>query len=276
MFVRWSYNTFIYALAATDSWLCSFSETAPTLPTIRSPSFEFTTGMCRSNPSSEPRLAYYSTPHIFCSTCHGSSGTDAWFLTLDTSSATRAPLARRMTKPPRENMQGITSVNKTTGLSPGVVARLPSGSFSYYHQHARYQVQSAPPLIRKLGNRYQGFYNIPDTARLLHISLPPQLSTSTQMTGNEIVAGTISLLDGYSPLGFLNFRPYDNGPMTLSDITVRSNPGCNTVDIRITRGDSARHMRSKASSTRATPDPGRGGIFVLRLFRKLDASVTKL
>ncbi|KAI9429065.1 hypothetical protein H4582DRAFT_2065856 [Lactarius indigo] len=247
MFVRWSYNTFIYALAATDSWLCSFSETAPTLPTIRSPSFEFTTGMCRSNPSSEPRLAYYSTPHIFCSTCHGSSGTDAWFLTLDTSSATRAPLARRMTKPPRENMQGhppshhpfahpgITSVNKTTGLSPGVVARLPSGSFSYYHQHARYQVQSAPPLIRKLGNRYQGFYNIPDTAVHAIRFWNFVIASSTQMTGNEIVAGTISLLDGYSPLGFLNFRPYDNGPMTLSDITVRSNPGCNTVDIRITR-----------------------------------------
>jgi tripeptidyl-peptidase-1 len=64
---------------------------------------------------------------------------------------------------------------------------------------------------------------------------PVRPSLSTQLTANvQIVAGIISLLNDYQisqgkpPLGFLNPWLYGNGLEGLKDITIGSNPGCNT------------------------------------------------
>ncbi|KAH8985162.1 hypothetical protein EDB92DRAFT_2105691, partial [Lactarius akahatsu] len=109
-----------------------------------------------------------------------------------------------------------------------IAARLSAGGFSSYSPHASelpatgraslclepWKPVSRP--LRRYGLRHdqhrraRSGYQIPE--------LPH---------GIEIVAHTISLLDGYSPFGVLNCLPYGNGPVALNEISVGSSPGRN-------------------------------------------------
>ncbi|KAI9434715.1 hypothetical protein H4582DRAFT_2131015 [Lactarius indigo] len=201
MFVRWPYNTFFYALAATGPWLSSCSETSPMVP---SPSYEFTTGMRRSDPSLPSPI-----------------------LVMSYGQAAKIEYARSPTiSPPFRTSQGYFS-RRDNQLRAGdcgetfrrhffiiLSAReIPgAGRASLHPEPMQQRYELRHPRHRRA--RYQ----------------MPELHHSIEMTGNEIIVRTISLLDGYPPPSFLNSRLYDNGAVTLYDITVGSNTGCNTVD----------------------------------------------
>ncbi|KAI9432160.1 hypothetical protein H4582DRAFT_2083865 [Lactarius indigo] len=197
MFVRWPYNTFFYALAATGPLLSLCSETSPTVP---SPSYEFTTGMRRFDPSlSSPTLAYVlSDP---------------------------AHLPRH---PPQ-----VVGDGRLVPCFRYIICH--SGFISMSYEQAA-KIEHARPRLPSSGTYATGIKASTTLWAAAPLALPRTLSDtgtsrhSIEMTGNEIIVRTISLLDDYPPLSFLNSRPYDNGAVTLYDITVGSNLGCNTVD----------------------------------------------
>ena len=86
---------------------------------------------------------------------------------------------------------------------------------------------------------------------------------STQLTANlQVVAGIISLLNdwlflrGQDPLGFLKPWLYESGFIALDDLTVGSNPGCNTPGFPATVGwDPVRAMRLVTCSLSELDDP---------------------
>ncbi|KAI9463216.1 subtilisin-like protein [Lactarius psammicola] len=140
----------------------------------------------------------------------------------------------------------VTVVGGTTGSGP------------------EYQQQAVSIFLQDLSSRYQGFYNAtgrgtPDiAARAIGFRI---VVNGNEMRGTRtrgarpVVAGIISLLNdwllsrGQDPLGFLKPWLYESGFIALDDLTVGSNPGCNTDGFSAIAGwDPVRFTRLVTSS----------------------------
>ncbi|KAF8262652.1 peptidase S8/S53 domain-containing protein [Lactarius quietus] len=140
----------------------------------------------------------------------------------------------------------VTSVGGTMGHDPGVAARFhgggySSGGFSAYFPRPLYQDPAVPAFLQNLGGRYYGIVGgrgVPDIA-LQAVAYETVLNRQpSAMQGTSCAApaaaGIIALLNNYMissgrrPLGFLNPWLYGGGLSGLNDITLGSNPGCNT------------------------------------------------
>ncbi|KAF8256819.1 peptidase S8/S53 domain-containing protein [Lactarius quietus] len=141
----------------------------------------------------------------------------------------------------------VTSVGATMGHDPEVAARFhgggySSGGFSAYFPRPLYQDPAVPSFLQNLGGRYYGMYNVggrgvPDIALqavAYETVLNRQISAMQGTSCAAPAAGIIALLNDYMissgrrPLGFLNPWLYGGGLSGLNDITLGSNPGCNT------------------------------------------------
>jgi len=137
----------------------------------------------------------------------------------------------------------VTSVGGTKKYEPEEAAELSGGGFSDYFPRETYQDDAVAGFLRNLGNKYEGLYNpkgraFPDiAAQALSFEIvnnrQPVLWTGTSCAA-PTVASIISLLNDYrifkgkKPLGWLNPWLYSRAFAGLNDITLGSNPGCET------------------------------------------------
>ncbi|KAJ6489757.1 family S53 protease-like protein [Mycena sanguinolenta] len=133
----------------------------------------------------------------------------------------------------------VTSVGATTGISE-TAAPFSSGGFSNYFPIPSYQTEDVVTYLAALGASNAGKFNrtgrgFPDVAAQgenFEIVFGAVSSTSC---ASPTFASIVALLNdqligaGKAPLGFLNPLLYSAaGRAALNDITIGSNPGCNT------------------------------------------------
>ncbi|KAH9060645.1 subtilisin-like protein [Lactarius vividus] len=149
----------------------------------------------------------------------------------------------------------VTAVGGTISDDPEVGAPLSSGGFSNHFKRPDFQDKVVPHFLQNLGNRYNGLYNatsrgFPDLAAQAY-NFPFVFKGEVYLTQGTscsvpTVAGVISLLNDYrlskgkSVLGWLNpwlYSDGDNGAIGgLNDVTMGSNPGCNTAGFNAIAG----------------------------------------
>ncbi|EIW56150.1 family S53 protease [Trametes versicolor FP-101664 SS1] len=138
----------------------------------------------------------------------------------------------------------VTSVGATTGIGPEVAASFSSGGFSNVFPTPSYQAAAVSQYLNGLGNTNAGRFNpsgrgFPDIAAQganIEIVFQEQFGTVDGTSASTpIVASIIALLNdllaaqGRPPLGFLNPFLYSvQGAAAFTDVTIGSNPGCNT------------------------------------------------
>jgi len=145
----------------------------------------------------------------------------------------------------------VTSVGGTTGIDPEEAARFSGGGFSVYFSRPLYQNPAVPTFLQNIGGQYYGLYNaggrgVPDIALQAIayetvLNRRPWVMEGTSCS-SPAAAGIIALLNDYMittrrrTLGFLNPWLYGAGLAGLNDITIGSNPGCNTPGFSATPG----------------------------------------
>lgn len=147
--------------------------------------------------------------------------------------------------------QSVTSVGATQNVNPETSAPFSSGGFSNYFPTPSYQTAAKAAYLDKLGNTYEGRFNVsgrgfPDVAAAgtnFEIVWEGGLGTVDGTScSSPVFASVVSLLNGLliaagkPVLGFLNPFLYSTGAGALNDITIGSNPGCNTSGFPATAG----------------------------------------
>ncbi|KAI0755126.1 family S53 protease [Daedaleopsis nitida] len=136
----------------------------------------------------------------------------------------------------------VTSVGGTHGI-PETALPYTSGGFSNYFAMPSYQTNAVKGYLSVLGSTNSGKYNasgraFPDVSiqseHFLFLLNGAVRSISGTSAATPAFASVIALLNdrliaaGKNPLGFLNPFLYSTGASAFNDITVGSNPGCNT------------------------------------------------
>ncbi|KAH8992200.1 peptidase S8/S53 domain-containing protein [Lactarius akahatsu] len=145
----------------------------------------------------------------------------------------------------------VTSVGGTQNFNPETSAPFSSGGFSNYFDTPWYQTTAKAAYLSRLGSTYAGRFNasgrgFPDVSAAgtnLEIVLSGSvMSVDGTSCSSPIFASVVSLLNdrliaaGKPVLGFLNLFLYSTGASALNDITIGSNPGCNTNGFPATVG----------------------------------------
>ncbi|KAJ7623738.1 peptidase S8/S53 domain-containing protein [Roridomyces roridus] len=137
----------------------------------------------------------------------------------------------------------ITAVGGTTGVNPEVAASLSGGGFSNYFRRPAYQTSTVASFIIALGDEYSDLHN---ASGRTYPDLAAQAAGFQVVNGGETitvggtsasaptVAGVFALLndmrivEGKSPLGFVNPLIYSVAKDGFNDIVSGNAPGCGT------------------------------------------------
>ncbi|KAF8265096.1 peptidase S8/S53 domain-containing protein [Lactarius quietus] len=145
----------------------------------------------------------------------------------------------------------VTAVGGTTSFGPEWAADFSGGGFSDYFERPFYQRRAVPAFLQRLGNRYNGLYNvtgrgIPDVSAqatgFRYFLNGVEGESEGTSVATPIFAAIISMLNDYRrstgrpPLGFLNPWLYGGGLAGLTDIKRGANPGCGTPGFPATIG----------------------------------------
>ncbi|KAH9069319.1 family S53 protease [Lactarius deliciosus] len=145
----------------------------------------------------------------------------------------------------------VTSVGGTQNFNPETSAPFSSGGFSNYFDTPSYQATAKAAYLTKLGSDYAGRFNtsgrgFPDVSaagtNLQIVFRGHVTSVDGTSCSSPIFASVVSLLNdrliaaGKPVLGFLNPFLYSTDASALNDITIGSNPGCNTNGFLATVG----------------------------------------
>lgn len=144
----------------------------------------------------------------------------------------------------------VTTVGGTTQVDPEIAIFFSGGGFSRFFAQPSYQTKAVEGFLKTIGNEFEGLFNKNGRA---YPDISAQAFNFQIFIGGDLfnVAGTscscptsssifallndFRLSQGKPTLGFLNPLLYAN-PNTLNDITIGSNPGCNTTGFSAIKG----------------------------------------